>query len=159
MQESAALHAAGDAARIAMERELVALRGELEAAEAGLAALSSEDQQQAEEWNLAGLTILYVGGRSHQVAQLRSLVEHARGQFLHHDGGMEERSELLPGLVSRADLAACPIDYVSHAAALVVKRLCRQTGKPFIPLRSSGISSLLRAIRSAEVRASVSRAA
>jgi len=160
-QDLAAARTSEDATRTAMEREVAALRDELEAAEAGLAALSGEQdgEDAAQDWNLAGLTVLYVGGRSHHIARLRAVVERASGQFLHHDGGIEERSELLPGLVSRADLAACPIDCVSHTAALVVKRLCRQAGKPFLPLRSSGVTSLLRAITSAEVKTSVSRAA
>jgi hypothetical protein len=159
VQELAAARAAADATLVPMERELTALRDELEAAEAGLAAFSGEgDRQSEEDWNLAGLTILYVGGRPHQVARLKSLVERASGQFVHHDGGLEERGELLTGLVGRADLAACPIDCVSHAAALTVKRLCRQTGKPFVPLRSSSLASLLRAIRSADFRLSVSGA-
>jgi Uncharacterized protein conserved in bacteria (DUF2325) len=158
-QELIAAHAAADATRIAMERELTALRDELDAAEAGLAAFSGEGDRQSEEaWNLAGLTILYVGGRPHQVARLRSLVERASGQFMHHDGGIEDRGELLAGLVSRADVGACPIDRVSHAAALAVKRLCRQAGKSFVPLRSSGVASLLRAVRSAEFRLAVSGA-
>jgi len=160
-QDLAAARTSEDATRTAMEREVAALRDELEAAEAGLAALSGEQdgEDAAQDWNLAGLTVLYVGGRSHHIARLRAVVERASGQFLHHDGGIEERSELLPGLVSRADLAACPIDCVSHTAALVVKRLCRQAGKPFLPLRSSGVTSLLRAITSTEVKTSVSRAA
>ncbi|MEO8628815.1 MAG: DUF2325 domain-containing protein [Betaproteobacteria bacterium] len=104
------------------------------------------------------LSILYVRERAHQIAQIKTVVERAGGTFVHHDGGMEERGELLPGLVGRADIAACPIDCVSHAAALVVKRLCRQADKPFFPPRSSGIASLLRALTSAEVRASTSHA-
>jgi len=32
---------------------------------------------------------------------------------------------------------------VSHDAALTVKRLCRQLGKPWVPLRSSGLASFL----------------
>ncbi len=33
--------------------------------------------------------------------------------------------------------------FISHDAASSVKRLCRQQGKAFVPLRSSGTSSLL----------------
>ncbi len=150
-QDSAAAHASAETARSAIQTELSALREELTAAEAGLAALSDEaDEQRSDEWALDGLSILYVGGRSHQIAQIRTVVERAGGTFVHHDGGMEERGELLPGLVGRADIAACPVDYVSHAAALMVKRLCHQADKPFLPLRSSGIASLLRALTSAE---------
>jgi hypothetical protein len=124
------------------------LQEELTAAEAALVSLAGqEDGAAAQDLNLAGLTILYVGGRSRQVAQMRVLVERASGHLIHHDGGLEERGDLLAGLVSRADIAAYPIDCVSHTAALTVKRVCRQAGKPFLPLRSSGIASLLGAIR------------
>ena len=72
--------------------------------------------------------------------------ERACGQFITHDGGVEEAKDLLPGLVSRADVALFPVDCVSHNAAQSLKRLCRQAGKPFVPLRSSGIPSLLHAL-------------
>ncbi len=49
----------------------------------------------------------------------------------HHDGGVDERNGLLAGLVGRADLVLFPVDCISHDAALTVKRLCRQLGKPF----------------------------
>jgi hypothetical protein len=35
------------------------------------------------------------------------------------------------------------VDCVSHHAMATVKRLCRQAGKPFMPLRRSGLASLL----------------
>jgi hypothetical protein len=67
--------------------------------------------------------------------------------LLHHDGGVENHPDLLAGLTSRADVVLFPVDCVSHEAALSVKRLCRQAAKPFIPLRSSGATSLLAALR------------
>jgi hypothetical protein len=124
---------------------LAALQAELDAAEARLVALSSSNRA-AEPLDLAGVTILYVGGRPHHVARLKWLVEHSAGAFLHHDGGVEEAPDLLPGLVSRADAAFFPVDCVSHAASATVKRLCRLSGKAFVPLRSSGMTSLLRAL-------------
>jgi hypothetical protein len=93
--------------------------------------------------DLHGLTVLYVGGRANQAPQLRRLVERARGRFLHHDGGIEHSAALLPGLVSRADVAAFPVDCVSHDAATSVKRICRQLGKRYVPLRSSSLTCLL----------------
>ncbi len=85
---------------------------------------------------LDGTLVLYVGGRAHQVPALKAVVERAGGIFLYHDGGIEHAAALLPGLVSRADCAAFPIDCVSHDAMTTVKRLCRQAGKPLIPLRT-----------------------
>jgi hypothetical protein len=52
---------------------------------------------------------------------------------------------LLPGLISQADRVAFPVDCVSHDAALAVKRICRQLGKAWVPLRSSGLASFLAA--------------
>ncbi len=140
--------ARSDDARVATEQELRALRGELEAAEARLSALAAADSEAESDLDLTGVTLLYVGGRPHQVARLRLLVEQSAGELIHHDGGIEERMDLLPGLVSRADAACFPVDCVSHEAALSLKRLCRLAAKPFVPLRSSGAASLLHALHS-----------
>ncbi len=78
--------------------------------------------------------------------QLKSLVEQANGHFLHHDGGLEHNPALLPGLVSRADLAVFPVDCVSHDAVAALKRTCRQLGKRYVPLRTSSLTSLLSGI-------------
>jgi len=146
----AADRAAEGDARAALERELAVLREEAAAAEDALAALSGEGSGEGpRDWDLAGLSILYVGGRPHQAARLRMVIERAGGRLAHHDGGIEQADDLLPGLVSRADVAVFPVDCVSHAAAQSVKRLSRQAGKRFVPLRSGGIASLLRAVRAA----------
>jgi len=134
--------------RRALEQDTAALRAELEAAEAALAAQSEAGEPTADALDLVGMTILYVGGRPHLVARLKSVIERAAGQFIHYDGGIEERRDLLPGLIGRADAAFFPVDCVSHNAAQALKRLCRQAGKPFVPLRSSSIASLLHALRS-----------
>jgi hypothetical protein len=39
------------------------------------------------------------------------------------------------------------VDCISHDAANAVKTLCRQAGKRFVPLRSSGTASLLAELR------------
>jgi len=90
-----------------------------------------------------GAQVLYVGGRAHQVPQLRAVVERAGGALLYHDGGIEHSTTLLPGLISRADCAVFPIDCISHDAMGILKRQCRQSAKPFIPLRTSSLASLL----------------
>jgi hypothetical protein len=92
---------------------------------------------------LSGTQVLYVGGRAHQVPQLRAVVERAGGALLYHDGGIEHSTTLLPGLISRADCAVFPIDCISHDAMGILKRQCRQSAKPFIPLRTSSLASLL----------------
>src|ERR1700731_4859166 len=61
-------------------------------------------------------------------------------------GGDGERGGLLPGLFSRADIVMFPVDCVSHASMSLVKRLCRQTGKPFLPLRSAALAPFCAAL-------------
>jgi hypothetical protein len=94
----------------------------------------------------SGRTILYVGGRVHQIPQFKALVERAGARFLHHDGGIEHSSTLLPGLVSRADHLFFPIDCISHDAVSTIKRLCRQLEKPFHPLRTASLATLVSAL-------------
>ena len=65
--------------------------------------------------------------------------EEAWATFLHHDGGIDDRSGLLAAQVARADLVFFPVDCVSHNA--VVVRVSRQIGKPYVALRSSGLTS------------------
>lgn len=103
---------------------------------------------------LNGLTVLYVGGRPNQVAHLRAAAEQAGAMLLHHDGGIENHLHLLGGLTSQADIVVFPVDCISHHAAHMVKHLCRQAGKHFLPLRSASTTSLLAALRQPEPAAS-----
>ena len=130
---------AEDACRDAV-RECATLRRELALAEAELmgGAARSPDTPQ-----LDGAEVLYVGGRAHQVPQLRAAIERAGGVLLHHDGGIEHSTTLLPGLVGRADCAVFPVDCVSHDAMGILKRQCRLAGKPYVALRTSSVPSLL----------------
>lgn len=98
--------------------------------------------------DVAGQCVLYVGGRQALVPHIRSAVERRQGRLLHHDGGLEQAPRILENLVTQADMVFCPLDCVSHAACLRVKRLCQRLDKPFLLLRSSGASSLVRALRS-----------
>ncbi|MGA3005085.1 MAG: DUF2325 domain-containing protein [Acetobacteraceae bacterium] len=130
------------AARATLETETATLRVELASIEADL-----QPATETLPWRVDGMTLLYVGGRPHQVAQLRALSAGKGAELLHHDGGIEHHPDLLAGLTSRADVVLFPVDCVSHDAALTVKRLCRQTAKRFIPLRSAGTTSFLAALR------------
>jgi Uncharacterized protein conserved in bacteria (DUF2325) len=129
----------------AQDREQ-AITAELAAAEASLQMNDPEPGDEATTPRLDGVSLLYVGGRPHQVAALRSLGERLGATFNHHDGGIEEQSGRLAGLAGRADIVLFPVDCVSHEAALAVKRLCRQYGKPFVPLRSGGQGAFLAAL-------------
>jgi hypothetical protein len=132
-------------------RREAALRQELDAIEARLSPGTEGAAAGTAAEDLAGLSLLYVGGRPSQVSHLRALSEKLGAQFVHHDGGVEERSGALAGLVSRADIVMFPIDCVSHEAALGVKRLCRQAAKPYMPLRSTGLTSFMAALGAREI--------
>jgi Uncharacterized protein conserved in bacteria (DUF2325) len=138
-----------------LESEMAALRGELEAVEQALAPSDDRCGEDADLIELQGTALLYVGGRPQVIARLRLLIAAAGGELLHHDGGIEDRADLLAGLVSRADAALFPTDCVSHNAALALKRLCRQAHKRLIPLRSSGLGSALRSLRACGGRSQV----
>jgi hypothetical protein len=142
-------------ARNAAEQREAALRDELDAIEERLAADGNAARDAVEESGggsvlpPVGLTLLYVGGRPGQVAYIRAAAERLGAALIHHDGGIEERGGLLPGLVSRADAVLFPVDCISHAAMQLIKRLCRQADKPFLPLRSGGLAPFCAALRSA----------
>jgi hypothetical protein len=123
------------------ERDCESLRRELSLMEAQINGWLWEDPRSAMP-ELGGAQVLYVGGRANQVPQLKATVERAGGSFLYHDGGIEHSMTLLPGLISRADCAVFPIDCISHDAMGTLKRQCRQSAKPFIPLRTSSLASL-----------------
>jgi hypothetical protein len=144
--QTASLKQAQGAQRQA-EAESAEMRGELELANARIADVLTPDPAAAgKSLDLSELALLYVGGRAHQVPSLRALVERSAGQFIHHDGGVDDNANLLPGLVSRADLVVFPVDCVSHGAVNTVKRLCSQTGKRLLPLRTASLTCLLAAL-------------
>ena len=90
---------------------------------------------------LCGKTLLYVGGRTNQVPMLRRLAQERGADLLHHDGGLAESAQSLAVLTLRADVVLFPVDCVSHSAAKIVKRICKQLGKSYFPLRRSGLAS------------------
>jgi hypothetical protein len=135
-------------ARVQAEGDAETMRQELDAIEASLSPASGgEASGTPPEVRLNGVTILYVGGRPNQTAPMRAAVERLGATFLHHDGGVENHPNLLPGLASRSDVLLFPVDCISHDAANTVKSLCRQGDKRFIPLRSASVTSLLAALR------------
>jgi hypothetical protein len=124
------------------------LRDELVAAEAQLLPPqgAEAESQRTLPASLKGARLLYVGGRHGHIHHIRAFVEEAQAEFLYHDGGVEERKGLLAGIVSRADAIFFPVDCISHDTVAVVKRLCRQTGKPYLPLRSTSLTSFIAAL-------------
>jgi archaellum component FlaC len=110
---------------------------------------NGQDDSQASPLDLTGQCLLYVGGQLRTVHRLRDLVEDWNGKFIHHDGGIESSINELASAVTRADTVVFPIDCVSHSAANKVKRLCHQSMKPFITLRTSGVGSFVIGLRDA----------
>ncbi|HLO79022.1 MAG TPA: DUF2325 domain-containing protein [Magnetospirillum sp.] len=88
--------------------------------------------------NLHGRRVLFVGGRDRNAAFLRRRVEDCNGDFLYHDGGLQESMERLGSLLRRADLVLFPVECISHAALRKVKSECRRWDIPYVPLRHSG---------------------
>ena len=99
--------------------------------------------------DLCGRRVAYVGGRSGIVGHFRALVERLNGQFIHHDGGIEDHEGQLGRILGQADVVLCPVDCVSHRASLRAKQLCKRTAKPFVPLRTAGLSSFVTGLRRA----------
>lgn len=136
----------------ALAEERDALAREASAAEAQITQLLSELQVSPEceecpvQSCLTGKRVLYVGGRTGLVRHYRELVERRGGDFIHHDGGLEEQKTHLDVLVRRAEVVLCPVDAVSHDACLRVKKACKRSARPFVPLRSSGVASLAAAL-------------
>lgn len=99
--------------------------------------------------DLGGRCILYVGGRPQCVNRYRQLLEQWNGELLHHDGGLEKSMHELASAIARADTVVFPCDCVSHDAVSNVKKLCRQLMKTYVPLRSSGLASLMAGLSTA----------
>jgi Uncharacterized protein conserved in bacteria (DUF2325) len=122
-----------------LQREVTALEAELKIDEADESGLGVEH-------NLQDLTVLYVGGRPGLIDQLKAIVTKRGGTVLSHDGGIEEKLTALPGLIGRADAIFFPVDCVSHSAVGQIKKCCRDTDKPFIPLRTASVASFIFAV-------------
>jgi Uncharacterized protein conserved in bacteria (DUF2325) len=67
--------------------------------------------------------------------------------LIHHDGGVEDATGRLNGILTQGDAVLCAMDCVSHDACWRAKRLCKQRTKAFIPLRSASLSSFVGALR------------
>lgn len=96
--------------------------------------------------DVAGKSVLCVGGRSGAVDAYRQVIEQRGGRFLHHDGGVEESLHRIDAALAAADLVICQAGCISHNAYWRVKEQCKRTGKRCIYLKTNGISGLSRLI-------------
>jgi hypothetical protein len=94
------------------------------------------------EADLARRRVLCVGGKTSLVPHYRQLVERARGEFVHHDGGVEHHLSRLPALLSAADAVICLAADCSHSAYRLAKRYCKAKGKPCALLATSSVHAL-----------------
>ena len=123
--------------------ECEALTARLEMLLDDVSACPGQDQP-----DLCGRCILYVGGHMRAQAHFRKLVERLNGNFLHHDGGLEDGRKRLPVLLQRADAVICPVDCISHRAVNDIKVLCKREAKPMILLRKASFSAFNAALYS-----------
>ena len=130
-----------------LSRSEAALIDELDSLEGMIQRLQGhETPEQQTRRDLSGVRLLYVGGRTHHIATLQAEVQKTGATLLHHDGGQSEALSLLPGLISQVQIVLFPLDCVGHNAVLTIKKFCKQSEKPYIPLARSGLGSLLRAL-------------
>ncbi|WP_291993110.1 DUF2325 domain-containing protein [Candidatus Accumulibacter sp. ACC003] len=77
---------------------------------------------------------------------LRKVVEQRGGNFLHHDGGLEESLHRIDAALAAADLVVCQAGCISHNAYWRVKEQCKRTGKQCVFLKSPGVASFGRVV-------------
>jgi len=97
--------------------------------------------------NLGSARVLCVGGRKRLVPLYRDAVESARGEFAHHDGGIEDNITRLPTLLGSADAVICLAADCGHQAYYAVKRYCKRYGKPCALLGNSSVHSLAQGLK------------
>jgi hypothetical protein len=141
--------------RAADRIEVEASRAEAQALQQRLRGLLDEpgERDAPPVSRLDGARVLVVGARPAQITHWRTLVERCGGEFLHHDGGVEDSILALGGLVSRADLILFPVDCVSHEAMRSVKRLATPLGKPYLPMRTASLAAFTHALQQIAERA------
>lgn len=86
---------------------------------------------------LAGRSVLCVGGRIRLYPEYSQLVKSCGGFFMGLHGGSHDHLEDLPKLLKQADMIICPIDCVNHEAFFTVKHYCKHSGKPCVLLAHS----------------------
>ncbi|MFL9983632.1 DUF2325 domain-containing protein [Paraburkholderia sediminicola] len=93
--------------------------------------------------SVRGKRIVYVGGRPGSNAALKRLVEAAGGDFVVHDGGVEDRKGLLAAALPGADIVVFPVDCVDHDSMNTLKRVCERHQIDYHPLRTASVASFV----------------
>jgi len=87
--------------------------------------------------------VVYVGGRPGSNAALRQLVESAGGDFVVHDGGIEDRKGMFAAALPRADIVVFPVDCIDHDSMHLLKRVCDRHQVDYHPLRTASVASFV----------------
>lgn len=93
--------------------------------------------------NLTGKRVVYVGGRPGSNAALRQLVESAGGDFIVHDGGIEDRKGMFAAALPRADIVVFPVDCIDHDSMNLLKRVCDRHQVDYHPVRTASVASFM----------------
>ena len=105
---------------------------------------SSEAGSKADDLaSLSGKRVVYVGGRPGSNAALRQLVESAGGDFVVHDGGIEDRKGMFAAALPRADIVVFPVDCIDHDSMNLLKRVCDRHQVDYHPLRTASVASFV----------------
>ncbi|MFL6643051.1 MAG: DUF2325 domain-containing protein [Paraburkholderia fungorum] len=99
--------------------------------------------RQASLDSVRGKRVVYVGGRPGSNAALKRLVEAAGGDFVVHDGGVEDRKGLLAAALPGADIVVFPVDCVDHDSMTTLKRVCERHQIDYYPLRTASVASFV----------------
>ena len=120
------------------------VQAECNALEQALVAQGSEAGSKAEDLtSLSGKRVVYVGGRPGSNAALRQLVESAGGDFVVHDGGIEDRKGMFAAALPRADIVVFPVDCIDHDSMNLLKRVCDRHQVDYHPLRTASVASFV----------------
>ena len=135
------------ATALGAECDALELMLDLGARDADSADSADTANERAPLLDLGGRRIVYLGGRAGLIGHFRALIRRSNGELIHHDGGVDDSAGRLGSILGQADAVLCPVDCVSHGACLRAKRFCKRTAKPFVPLRSAGLSSFVGGLR------------
>jgi len=92
---------------------------------------------------LSGKRVVYVGGRPGSNAVLRQMVESAGGDFVVHDGGIEDRKGAFAAALPKADIVVFPVDCVDHDSMNLLKRVCDRHRVDYHPVRTASVASFV----------------
>jgi hypothetical protein len=93
--------------------------------------------------SLYGKRVVYVGGRPGSNAALKQLVVSAGGDFVVHDGGIEDRKGMFAAALPRADVVVFPVDCIDHDSMNLLKRVCDRHQVAYHPVRTASVASFM----------------